>query len=208
MAWQEVSFEKGNDDAASLSTFHSKALNLLICFLGIGALCLIHVSYILFPCMVASEYMAVKEIIPLTILSACLGVLSSFFGQIYAALKKTTIIMYSTIAAALVNVVCMQLFISWWSLKGVVLSLIASYFVNVWMRVFMIRKHLLIRIDYTFLLLFAGLLTVSLLIFYAGGWMINLFGIMLFFGAGLLYQREFAVALLRKTVGNRNRNHN
>ena len=88
MAWQEVSFERGNEDRSSLSIFYSKAINLLISFLCIGMLCLIHFSYIIFPYMIDTQYAEAFSIIPLAILSAGIAVVSSFMGQIYAALKK------------------------------------------------------------------------------------------------------------------------
>lgn len=81
-------------------------------------LCLIHFSYIVFPYMIDSQYAEAFSIIPLAILSAGIAVVSSFMGQIYAALKKTNVIMYSTVTAAIVNMICMPLFISRWEFTG------------------------------------------------------------------------------------------
>ncbi|RRD74415.1 lipopolysaccharide biosynthesis protein [Tannerella forsythia] len=201
MAWQEVSFERGNDDRTSLGIFYSKTINLLISFLCIGTLCLIHFSHIVFPYMVDTQYADAFSIIPLAILSAGIAVVSSFMGQIYAALKKTNVIMYSTVTAAIVNMICMPLFISQWRINGAVLSLICSYLVNVIMRILWMRSMVHIRLNYMFLLIFAVALVVSGYIYYEGKMMINALGIILFFCLGVIYQRDFLYTLYRKIYG-------
>lgn len=201
MAWQEVSFERGNEDRTSLGLFYSRAINLLISFLCIGMLCLIHFSYIVFPYMIDSQYAEAFSIIPLAILSAGIAVVSSFMGQIYAALKKTNVIMYSTVTAAIVNMICMPLFISRWGIHGAILSLILSYLLNVVMRFFWIRSMVHIRLNYLFLAIFAVALIVSGYIYYQGEMMINVLGIILFFCFGAIYQRDFLYTLYRKIYG-------
>ncbi|MDO4703932.1 lipopolysaccharide biosynthesis protein [Tannerella sp.] len=201
MAWQEVSFERGNDDRISLGIFYSKAINLLISFLCIGTLCLIHFSHIVFPYMVDTQYAEAFFIIPLAILSAGIAVVSSFMGQIYAALKKTDVIMYSTVTAAIVNMICMPLFISRWGTSGAILSLILSYLVNVIMRLFWIRSMVRIRLNYVFLVVFSVALFVSGYIYYQGEMMTNILGIIFFFCLGVIYQRDFLYTLYRKIYG-------
>ena len=71
-------------------------MNLLVDFVGLGALILIHVSNLIFPYMVANSYESAKYIIPMCILAAIINVISGFMGQIYAALKATKIIVYSS----------------------------------------------------------------------------------------------------------------
>ncbi len=109
--------------------------------------------------------------------------------------------MYSTVTAAIVNMICMPLFISQWGINGAVLSLICSYLVNVIMRLFWIRSMVHIRLNYMFLLIFVVALVVSGYIYYEGKMMINALGIILFFCFGVIYQRDFLYTLYRKIYG-------
>lgn len=202
LAWQELIFEKGNEDNKSLSIFYSKAVNLLIYFLCFGSLCLIHFSYIVFPFMVAKNYSEALDLIPMSILTASLAVLSSFLGQIYAALKKTHVITYSTVVASLVNIVCIGLLITVWGIEGVLISLIISYSVNIIMRIFMIRKTVCIKLNYNSLCIFILFLTASFLFYYLGGITLNIVGLLLFSGIGLYYQRIFISKIFCKINSN------
>jgi hypothetical protein len=151
--------------------------------------------------MIDTQYAEAFSIIPLAILSAGIAVVSSFMGQIYAALKKTNVIMYSTVTAAVVNMVCMPLFISRWGVHGAILSLILSYLLNVAMRLFWIRSMVHIRLNYIFLAIFAVSLVVSGYIYYQGEMMLNILGIVFFFCLGVICQRDFLYTLYRKICG-------
>ena len=109
--------------------------------------------------------------------------------------------MYSTVTAAIVNMICMPLFISRWGIHGAILSLILSYLLNVVMRFFWIRSMVHIRLNYLFLAIFAVALIVSRYIYYQGEMMINVLGIILFFCFGAIYQRDFLYTLYRKIYG-------
>ena len=150
--------------------------------------------------MVGKEFDAAFELIPLSIFSASLSVISGFLGQIYAALKKTSIILYSTAAAAFVNIICLPFFIHYFSIKGVFYSLIISYLVNLFMRLYLIRNTVLIQLNYKFILLFLILLSFSFVIYYKGDLYLNLVGLVLL-GGGLLYnQRQIWYSLIKKII--------
>lgn len=198
LAWQEVVFEKSNETRNYLDCMYTKSTNMLINFLSLIVLCLIHFSFIIFPYMVGDNYVAAFELIPLSILSASLSVLSGFLGQIYAALKKTSIIMYSTLAAALINVVCLPFFIHMFEMKGVFFSLIISYLVNISMRFFLIRNIVSIQLNYKFILLFFVLLFFSFILYYRGNLCLNVLGLILFVGSVLYYQRGILCSLINR----------
>lgn len=111
-------------------------MNLLVDFVGLGALILIHVSNLIFPYMVANSYESAKYIIPMCILAAIINVISGFMGQIYAALKATKIIVYSTFSACILNVVIVPFFCF-------TLGFIGSYFSD--------RDQLFSKCDYAYI---------------------------------------------------------
>ncbi len=190
-AWQEVAFIKGNDDKQDLGVFYSKAINMLIVFFGVGTIGIIHFSYLIFPYMVSADYAKSLFIIPTYLIVAMLGMVSSFLGQIYAALKATRIIMYSTLAACICNMVLVPVFIPLWGLQGAVLAMVISFLVNVAMRVFVIRGTVRITVDYKRLLWMAGMLAISFFVFYSGQFIGNMCMLLLIFVCSTIMLRKY-----------------
>lgn len=191
MAWQELIFRKGNEDKKELSIFYSNAMNMLILFLTIGLLILIPMSSILFPYVIADAYKASYEIIPLYIVAATISVVSSFWGQIYAALKATHIIMYSTIIACIVNVLLVPFFIHMWGLIGAIIAVIISYLVNVVMRICLIRNMVKISLNCRYLLLLLCGLVFSFYVYYQRGFLYNIFFLLfVILGASYLFRTK------------------
>lgn len=201
LAWQELIFRKGNDDRNALGVFYSKAINLLVDFVGIGALFLIHVSNLIFPYMVSDSYESALAIIPFCVIAAIINIVSGFMGQIYAALKATKIIVYSTLSACLLNVIIVPVFISCWGLLGATLAVVISYLVNVILRVYLIRSIVRIDFDRNALVFFGVLLAISLFVYYLGGVVGNGSMIVFLFLVGVIRFREQICVLIKNKVG-------
>lgn len=168
LAWQEIAFKKGLDDKKELGQFYSHAINLLIKFFSLWGICLIPVCFIIFPFVVKGDYASSLGIIPLCIIVAILSVISSFLGQVYAAIKATKEIMRSTITACILNLVLVPLFISFAGLWGAIVGMIISYLVNVIMRIVILRKYVNISINCKHILFSLLLMTLALFVFYWG----------------------------------------
>lgn len=178
-AWQELIFEKGNDEKNELSSFYSKAMNILISMLLLGCVLIVCVTKIVFPIMVADTYAESFFIIPIYIVVAILSVLSGFLGQIYAALKTTTVLTYSTAVACLLNVILVPCFIKIWGLQGAVSAMLISYAVNVILRLLFLRNQVKIALDYSLVSLGIILIGASFCVYYMMGVLANLFFAML-----------------------------
>jgi len=174
LAWQEVAFKKGNENSDELGRFYSGAINMLIKFFGLGAVCLIPVSYLLFPFVVKGEYVSSLNLIPLYVIVAVFSVISAFLGQIYAAIKATKEIMYSTMTACFLNLILVPLFIFKFELIGAMVGMLLSYFVNVCMRIIILRRYVRIIIDYKYLLILLPLVIMAFAVFYLGDTWANL----------------------------------
>lgn len=198
LAWQELIFRKGNEDRESLGIFYSKAMNLLVDFVGLGALILIHVSNLIFPYMVANSYESAKYIIPMCILAAIINVISGFMGQIYAALKATKIIVYSTFSACILNVVIVPFFVLRWGLLGATLAIVISYLVNVIMRIYLIRSVVCVHFDRNTLLFLSVMLTISLFVYYSGGTIGNILMVLFLVLIGIVRFKEQFYMLVKK----------
>lgn len=174
LAWQEIAFKKGNENKQQLSLFYSRAVNLLILFFGLGGIGLVSCSHLIFPFMVKGvDYLAAFDIVPLYIVVAILSVISLFLGQIYAALKETKLIMYSTLVACTINLALVPLFITLAGLGGAIVAMIISYLVNVVMRTVLLRKYVNISLNYKKLLFLFPLIIATFAVYYAGSFLGN-----------------------------------
>lgn len=198
LAWQEIIFKRGNENKESLSLFYSKTVNLLISFLIIGALLLMHVSNIIFPFMVADSYILSKQIIPFCIIAAIINVISGFMGQIYAALKVTKTIVYSTFLACLLNVFIVPLFIMQWGLVGATGAIVISYLCNVIMRISFIRKTVVIEIQFAKLASLCILALGSLYVYYQCSPLYNICMLVFLLILSLILYKEYLNTLIHQ----------
>lgn len=197
LAWQELAFKKGDGNKKELSLFYSKAFNLLLSFLGIGVVAIIHFSFLVFPYMVSGSYAASLYIIPAAIIATTLNILSGFIGQIYAAVKATKVIMYSTLTACAVNIFLVPLFIRFWDLQGAVIAMSISYGVNILMRLFIIRNVIYIKPDYRLLARCCLLLILSLVLFYSGNIFYNTGMLIATFILAFITFRKYIIELIQ-----------
>lgn len=196
LAWQELVFKKGNDAKEELSIFYSRAINLLISFFSLGGMLLIPISFFLFPYMVKGEYVMSFFIIPLYIIVAVFSVISSFLGQVYAALKATREVMYSTVTACGVNLLLVPICILIGGLSGAIIAMIISYMVNVFMRIFVLRRYVRIALDYKNIILLLPLLIIVLIVFYSNSLWGNIVMCVLILTLSLYAFREFLRPIL------------
>lgn len=143
-AWQELAFMQGNKDE---DDFYSIAYNLYIKFLGCGVLGLLPIIYLVFPFMVDGQYLDAKFIIPTYLLGSIVNVFSTFLGSIFGAIKKTSIIFYTTVIGSVVNVLLVHLLISDLGLIGVNISLFVGFLINIIIRTYVLKKHISINVN-------------------------------------------------------------
>lgn len=139
MAWQEMAFSKTNRDSET-GAFYSKATDVYIKLLFCGCIGLIPFIYIIFPYFVAASYTKARTIIPIYILATVLSIFSTFLGNILAAYKRTKTVFTSTLAACIVNIIVLYLFINKMGLAAAPTALFFGYLVNCSMRIMLIKK--------------------------------------------------------------------
>ena len=206
MAWQEVIFQKGSERSKELDIFYSKAINLLLTIVIIGSALFIQAASILFPYLIGTDYAASYGIIPLCILAAIMGALSAFMGQIYAAMKSTNIIIYSTGTACLLNIVLVPLFIRYMGLEGAILAVVTSSLANVALRILLIRGKLRIHLNAKPLFLLLLGLSASVYVYYQNSIPFSIIYIIVITGITLFVYRNdlksFAFRFLKPQQSN------
>lgn len=105
--------------------------------------------------------------VPVLLVAATFNAVSSFFGTLYSALKKTINNMITTIIAAAVNVVVNYVFILIVGTWGAAIGTITSYFVVAYIRLFNVKKYIDFEIDWkrhilSVMIVFIHMITVTL----------------------------------------------
>lgn len=86
--------------------------------------------------------------VPMLLVSAVFSAVSSYYGQMYGALKKSWNSMVSTVVAALVNIVANYYFIPIIGINGAVIGTVLAYIVLMLVRMVDVGKHINLSINY------------------------------------------------------------
>ncbi|WMJ21952.1 polysaccharide biosynthesis C-terminal domain-containing protein [Paludicola sp. MB14-C6] len=197
MAWQELAFSKGNKN--DNSQFYTTATNYYIQLLMLGILIFMPVIQVIFPYFIGPNYHEAFAYIPLYLLATAASIISGFFGSIYAAEKKTGIIFFSTLVAAVINVSILHLLIPSLGLQAANISLLLGFTVNIAIRVVLLKKTAKIKIDFIFLFLSFFLFAIGFYIYLklSIGWNI-LFGLLVAV-IGLVFFKDLIKDIIDRT---------
>lgn len=97
---------------------------------------------------VGKEFNDAWMYVPLLLVSAVFAAVSSYFGQLYAALKKSVNNMLTTLTAAIINIIVNYFFILLVGVWGAVIGTVVSYIVVAFVRMIDIRRFVNIKINF------------------------------------------------------------
>ena len=146
MAWQEnASIAAGDMDA---DQYYTKMLDKIFCLMfGCTAL-LIAATPGLFRLLIKGDYAEAYYHMPVLILAMFFLVMSSYFGGIYIAHKKTVNVGISTMAAAAINLMIDLAFVNRIGIWAGSISTLAAYMVLYFYRMFNCQKFQKIDVNY------------------------------------------------------------
>lgn len=141
-------FENSSKDSAYFKNifFINYSLIVLICSLAI----VFKNPFIVF--FVGNDFAAAGIYIPFLLVASVFNCISSFFGSIYSASKKTINNMLTTIIAAIVNVGINFILIRKIGVIGAAFGTLVAYFVLSAIRLFDARRYIHFRINFVLLL--------------------------------------------------------
>ena len=155
LAWQEMSFAyAGNKDKDKDPEYYSKAINFMGKCLYIGAIILIPVINFIYPYFVNSQYNEAQHLIPMGILAGCATAMSAFLGNIFGAIKQTKYLFITLAISSIVNVVTLYLLLPKFGVVCVNMALFIGFFSNCVLRVFLLKKYIIIKYDILWLIIF------------------------------------------------------
>lgn len=199
LAWQEMSYSKGNDD--DRVEYYSHVLKFYNRFIGSGTLLLIPVTFIIFPYLIHGDYGSARDLLPVYYLATFFSTLSSFLGNIFCAEKRTNFIFISATISAVVSVALLYTLMPLIGLHAATISLAVSFLVNDVMRLIILRRNFKFRIDLIFFLSYIPLFAVTALIYHKGNIWMNLGWAVILTVYVIYMMRDLLIPLLKKGMG-------
>lgn len=196
MAWHENASTVVNDNDADkyYSYMQEKMFKLMFSCTAL----LISMTPIIFNILIKGEYSEAYCQMPILILAMFFYVMSSFFGGIYIAHKKTKNVGISTIIAAIINFVidiCLVNLIGIWA--GSVSTLIA-YMTLYYYRMFNCQKFQKLEINLFKQIIMIGVLTVMLVMCFMQEMFLNIINLILGMVIFIVFNWEFIKKLFYK----------
>ena len=121
----------------------------LYCFFTFGIT--IVFNSVIYPFMdiyVDKTFAESANMVPLLLVAASFSAISAYFGSLFSALEKNAIIMWTSLAGSIVNLVLNYVFIHVYGIWGVIIGTVVAYILIAVLRIFHIRKHVDLIINY------------------------------------------------------------
>ena len=203
LAWQELAYSKKNDLNEETGEYYSKAIDLylkIVLSASIVAIPLIQLGLTVFPQFIDPQYAPSIKLIPLGIIGAVLSVTNSFIGSIFGGIKKSPIILYSTIAGAIVNCTIIFLLLKVIGVEAANIALIAGFLVTVLIRIIILAKTIKIKINIKFVMLMIPVIVAVVFIFRDCEWYYNLIMLILTIGISSFALRKEIVVIYKSLI--------
>lgn len=145
LAWQDLSFSIDYYKTNNLNTAKiiEKYMKIVLSSCGV----IIFLIHFIFPHVINKQYFESYSIIPLCIIVAVLASIGNFISQTLGAIKKTKIILYSSLISTIYNVIFLNFFIKNYGLNGVSMNLIITYLIIIFIRIFYLKYNHNIKIN-------------------------------------------------------------
>lgn len=159
MSWQENATLTANDE--DVAKYYSSMFEALFNVVAGGMAFLIGISPVLFLILIKGDYYEAYNQIPILYMGILFYCLSSFWGGIFVAFKRTKAVAITTIIAAVTNLAIDLITIHWIGLYAASISTLVSYIVLCILRLIRVRKFLDLKYNIKHIVIILALLTVE-----------------------------------------------
>ncbi|MDD4689508.1 MAG: polysaccharide biosynthesis C-terminal domain-containing protein [Eubacteriales bacterium] len=167
-AWQISAFEDFESDEAK--EYYSKVSTEFISFILVVAGALIFMTRPLASVLFAKDFYYAWKFTPVLILAFVFSTVSSFWGTIYTAAKRTKMLFYSTMTAAIMNIALDLILTPHVGAMGAALATLISYMVICVIRIVDSRKIMKLTIDWKRVIIELLLVIVEVVIIAFDSW--------------------------------------
>lgn len=126
-AWGISSIKEIEND--NDKTYYSNVFLYLFTFVFFASICIMLVLKAFMSIYVGKDFFEAWLYVPLLLVGACFSTISSYFGSLYGALKKSVNNMITTIVAALINIAVNFVCIHYFGIIGAAIGTATAYFV-------------------------------------------------------------------------------
>ena len=177
MAWTESSiYEYNSEDKAE---YYSKNLENFSKFLILFSAILLPAIKVYYELFIDAEYHDSIILVPFMFVAMIFNAISSFMGTIYTASMKTKGAFYTTVIAAIVNVICSVILIPILGMWGYIFANIISYVVFYLIRKRSIDKIVKLKYNYKLYIIPAVIFIVSSIIYCRANTIYNVISLVL-----------------------------
>lgn len=166
MAWHEMSFSLADDK--NRKEYYEKGINLFSVFIFCGLGMLMPITKIVFPYMVAEEYISSVVIIPITYVYTTVNALAGFMSTQLLAEKNSKATFYSTLIAAICNVILSIILTKQFGIIGANIALLIAFLINMMCVIALLRNKYNINISKGVIMVATSISIISTIIFYVG----------------------------------------
>lgn len=194
-AWNEMAYLMAQDDNRIAKYEKSIQYMLKVVMLGSGVLML--AVKLVFPYLIDIAYQEALAILPISLIGVAVNAFASFVSTIFLTEKQTKWILWTTIIAAVINILCAWVFTLLWGLQGANGALCLSFTVLALLRIYAIRRMFSIKLSWSSLINFF-MLGISVYVFYVVDtikWLVVI--TILFCGISVYSLRDMLFALCR-----------
>ncbi len=145
-AWGISSIKEAEDGGDK--SFYSEVMTVYSTLAFSAATVLILIIKPFMSLYVGEDFQSAWQYVPFLLVSAVFNAISSFYGSIYSAIKKTKNNMMTTLVAAVVNIIFNLVFIRLCGVWGAVIGTVAAYIVIALARIIDIQRFVKIHINW------------------------------------------------------------
>lgn len=198
MAWQDFSFSR-EEHSERLKTF-SLGIHKYNQFLMLTGPVLIFTIHFCFDIFIDNQYRNAYNVTSLAIGVTILAAVGDFITQTLLALKKSMIILYSSIFITGLNIAIIGYAADQFGLIGINSSLIAVYFINILVRLLYLQKIFGMEVRYIQFLWLIGYFVLACIIYVSNNWFMNLCGLIVSVILIIYFFHKEAMILVRKIL--------
>lgn len=143
-AWNEMAYLMADEE--NRKEKYNLCVGLLFKTIMFGSAIAFLVSKLIFPFLIADQYSAAIDLIPISIIGVALNSMAGFLGTLFMTEKKTSYILYSTVISAAINIVLGFCMVEVWGLRGIVSALSIAFAMLMIIRLLQLRNRFAIKI--------------------------------------------------------------
>lgn len=175
MAWQENASVYSKDK--DVHVYYSSMFNTLFDIVSGSMALLIGITPFIFEILVRGNYSEAYPQIPILYMGILFFSLSSFWGGIFVAFKKTSIVAFTSIVAAVINLAIDILFMKYIGLYAASISTLVSYIFLCLLRAISVQKFLKLEYRFDKIILILALLIVQSVLSFKQNFIIDIFNL-------------------------------